>query len=102
MFDLPEEVDFVSAQGPGSVSFKKTGRVIVFDPVPTVLVDGELAYDVVVQARAVTPANGDRRIRVSLNSTQLPSDKPLEQEQQLVIYGDDEEAQPVQRVSGIR
>jgi uncharacterized repeat protein (TIGR01451 family) len=100
MFDLPDEVEFVSAQGPGNVKYEKTGRLIVFEPVKAVLVNGELTYDVVVQAKSVT--QGDRRIRVSLNSTQLPADRPLEQEQQLVIYGDDDEAQPVQRVSGLR
>jgi uncharacterized repeat protein (TIGR01451 family) len=100
MFDLPDEVEFVSAQGPGNVKYERTGRLIVFDPVKAVLVNGELTYDVVVQAKAVT--QGDRRIRVSLNSTQLPADRPLEQEQQLVIYGDDDELQPVQRVSGLR
>lgn len=101
MFDLPDEVEFVSAQGPGNVKYEKTGRLIVFEPVKTVLVNGELTYDVVVQAKNVT--QGDRRIRVSLNSTQLPADRPLEQEQQLVIYGDDDQLQqPVQRVSGLR
>ncbi|OAI57620.1 hypothetical protein AYO47_07855 [Planctomyces sp. SCGC AG-212-M04] len=100
MFDLPDEVEFVSAQGPGNVKYERTGRLIVFDPVKAVLVNGELTYDVVVQAKSVT--QGDRRIRVSLNSTQLPADRPLEQEQQLVIYGDDDELQPVQRVSGLR
>jgi uncharacterized repeat protein (TIGR01451 family) len=100
MFDLPDEVEFVSAQGPGNLKYEKTGRLIVFEPVKTVLVNGELTYDVVVQAKCVT--QGDRRIRVSLNSTQLSADHPLEQEQQLVIYGDDEELQPVQRASGLR
>jgi uncharacterized repeat protein (TIGR01451 family) len=101
MFDLPDEVEFVSAQGPGNVKYEKTGRLIVFEPVKAVLVNGELSYDVVVQAKNVT--QGDRRIRVSLNSTQLPADRPLEQEQQLVIYGDDDQLQqPVQRVSGLR
>lgn len=99
MFDLPDEVEFVSAQGPG-VSYQKTGRVVVFEPVKTVLVNGELSYDVVVRAKSAT--QGASRIQVSLNSNQLPKDRPLEQEQQLVIYGDDEEPQPVQRVSGLR
>jgi hypothetical protein len=65
-------------------------------------VNTELTYDVVVQAKSVTPANGDKRIGVKLYSTQLPTDRPLEQEQQLVIYGDDEVAQPVQRASGTK
>jgi len=102
MFDLPQEVEFISAQGPGNVKFERTGQLIVFEPVPNVLVNGELAYDVVVQAKSATSPNAHPRIRVSLNSTQLPADHPLEQEQQLVIYGDDEEMQPVQRVSGTR
>ncbi|QDT53284.1 Large cysteine-rich periplasmic protein OmcB precursor [Caulifigura coniformis] len=102
MFDLPQEVEFISAQGPGNAKFERTGQLIVFDPVPNVLVNGELTYDVVVQAKTATSPNAHPRIRVSLNSTQLPADHPLEQEQQLVIYGDDEEMQPVQRVSGTR
>lgn len=101
-FELPDEVEFISAQGPGNAKYERIGRMIVFDPQSTVPVNGELTYDVVVKATAVTPASGDRRIRVSLNSSQLPSDRPLEQDQQLVIYGDDDEPQPVQRVSGVR
>ena len=102
MFDLPDEVEFVSAQGPGNLKYQKDGRVVLFDAMPIVPVNGELSYDVVVQAKSATPRNGDQRVLVKLYSTQLPSDRPLEQEQQLVIYADDDEVQPVQRVSGTR
>ncbi len=101
MFDLPENVELINAQGPNNVKFEKTGKVVVFEPIPVVPVNGELTYDVVVQAKSATPPSGDR-VLVSLYSTQLPDDRPLEQEQQLVIYGDDDEPQPVQRVSGVR
>ena len=77
-------------------------RVVLFEPMPVVPVNGELTYDVVVRAKAATPVNSEQRVLVKLYSDQLPEDRPLEQEQQLVIYGDDDEAQPVQRVSGIR
>ena len=102
MFDLPDEVEFVSAQGPGNLKYQRDGRVVLFEAVPMVPVNSELSYDVVVQAKAATPVNGDQRVLVKLYSNQLPTDRPLEQEQQLVIYGDDEEPQPVQRVSGLR
>ncbi|HVJ66724.1 MAG TPA: hypothetical protein VM510_02000, partial [Caulifigura sp.] len=102
MFDLPDEVEFVSAQGPGNLKYQRDGRVVLFEAMPIVPVNGELSYDVVVQAKNATPQNGDQRVLVKLYSTQLPSDRPLEQEQQLVIYADDDEMQPVQRVSGTK
>ncbi len=101
MFDLPDEVEFINAQGPGNARFQRDGRLIIFDEISIVPPNGELTYDVVVKAKAVT--KGDQRIRVSLNSTQLPVDRPLEKDQHLVIYGDDDDVpQPVQRASGTR
>lgn len=100
-FELPEEVLFINAQGPAK--FERVGNLIVFNEVPTVPVGGDLQFDVVFQAVKPTPADGDRRVRVSLHSDQLSKEKPLEQQQQIVIFGEDgAEADGILQTSGTR
>lgn len=85
VFELPEEVKFVNAHGP--TKFERVGNLVTFEPVGNVAASGSIEFDVVFEA--VKPTPPDRRVRVSLHSNQLPKDRPLEQEQQLVIFGDE-------------
>jgi uncharacterized repeat protein (TIGR01451 family) len=85
VFELPEEVKFINANGP--TKSERLGNLVTFEPVASVPPGGTLEFDVVFEATKPTPP--DRRIRVSLHSSQLPKDQPLEQEQQLVIFGEE-------------
>jgi uncharacterized repeat protein (TIGR01451 family) len=85
VFELPEEVKFINAHGP--TKSERVGNLVTFEPVSTVAANGSIEFDVVFEA--VKPTPPDRRVRVSLHSSQLPKDKPLEQEQQLVIFGEE-------------
>jgi uncharacterized repeat protein (TIGR01451 family) len=100
MFELPEEVQFVNAQGPAG--FERIGNLITFNAVAGIPVNDSLQYDVVMQATKATPPEGER-IRVSLSSTQLPEDNPLVQQQQIVIFGEDSaDSKTVLQASGTR
>ncbi|MBX3443854.1 MAG: DUF11 domain-containing protein [Planctomyces sp.] len=100
VFELPDEVRFVNAEGP--TAFERVGNLIQFDAIRSVPAGQELQFDVVFQAEKPTIA-GDRRVRVSLHSHQLPKDKPLEQHQQIVIFDEDPaDDEVILQTSGLR
>jgi uncharacterized repeat protein (TIGR01451 family) len=99
-FELPEEVKFVNANGPAA--FERDGNLITFKEVPSVAAQGELKFDVVFQAVKATPASGEKRVRVSLHSSQLPDSQPLVQDQPVVVLDEELSSKTVLQTSGTR
>jgi len=75
---LPEEQDFVSAQGP--TDHEEEGRDIVFSALPSLDVGAKVTYRVVVKGRG----EGDVRFQVKMTGDQLSS--PVQETESTHIY----------------
>ena len=75
---LPEEQDFVSAQGPTKHTAKE--KTLSFAPLPSLDPKAKAIYNMIVKGTKA----GDVRFRVTLNSDQI--DKPVEETESTHIY----------------
>jgi uncharacterized repeat protein (TIGR01451 family) len=62
--ELPPQMEFKEAKGPAGVKFRTDKGVITFDPLPTLAVNSDAAFEVVAVARKV----GDARVQVRMRA----------------------------------
>jgi uncharacterized repeat protein (TIGR01451 family) len=84
---IPTEMALVRAKGPADNRLGERtaqGQVVLFDPLPTLAVDGTATYEVYV--RALRP--GDVRFKVEVTADQLKAGGPVHVEESTTIYTD--------------
>ena len=75
VFEVPPQMDFVNADGP--VSFEQEGRLIRFDNIDELPIDGEQAFDIVLTAAAPGSTRVSAQLRTAEHVEPLRHDEPV-------------------------